>query len=87
MTLGELLGTRVRDEDGRRLGHVHDVRAELRDDREVVTGLVVGRHGALERLGLGAPRAWPRPRSRDVVPWRDVVRVTRAGVVVRRPPA
>jgi hypothetical protein len=48
-----------------------------------VTGLVVGKVGLLERLGIGAVTASARIRSHDVVPWKDVVRADRRGVVIR----
>ena len=86
MNVSDLLGSRVRTENGESLGRVHDVRAELGPRSLKITGLVVGRWGVLERLGLGAPGSGVRIRSRDVVPWKDVVRADRRGVVVRRPP-
>jgi hypothetical protein len=48
-----------------------------------ITGLVVGKAGLLERFGLGAPQSAVRVRSRDVLPWKDVVRADRRGIVVR----
>lgn len=83
MKLTDLVGLPVRTEDGVRLGHVHDVRAEVSSRAARVTGLVVGRLGVLERLGLGAPRSSARLRSHDLVLWRDVVRADRRGVLVR----
>lgn len=83
MRLSDLLGLPVRTESGERLGRVHDVRAELTPRTLKVTGLVVGRLGLLERLGLGAPTSTARLRGRDVVPWASVVRADRRGVVVR----
>jgi len=82
----DLLGSRVETEDGESLGRVHDVRAELGARSLKLTGLVVGKWGLLERLGLGAPGTSVRIRTHDVVPWKDVVRADRSGVVVRRPP-
>ena len=83
MRLGELLGVKVRTESGERIGRVYDVRGELTRQSLKVTGLVVGRAGVLERLGLGAPESEVRIRTHDVVPWSAVVRVDRRGVVVR----
>ena len=83
MNASDLIGLRVRTDDGRSLGRVFDIRAELGSRSLKVTGLVVGKWGLLERLGLGAPRSGVRIRSHDVVPWRDVVRADRGGVVVR----
>jgi sporulation protein YlmC with PRC-barrel domain len=81
--LSELLGLDVRTESGDHVGRVHDVRAELTPRTLKVTGLVVGRLGLLERLGIGAPRRGQRLRTDDMIPWRDVVRADRRGVVVR----
>ena len=78
-----LLGVPVTTESGRRVGRVYDVRAKLGPRELRVTGLLVGRLGFLERLGIGAPTAPERLRSHDVVPWRDVVRADRRGVVIR----
>ena len=83
MRLSTLLGLQVRTESGRRVGRVYDVRGELNPRSLRVTGLVVGRVGLLERLGIGATTASERIRSRDVVAWRDVVRADRRGVVIK----
>jgi sporulation protein YlmC with PRC-barrel domain len=83
MKLSDLLGASVHTESGERLGHVHDVRAELTASSLRITGLVVGGFGLLERLGLGAPESQDRIRSHDVVPWSAVVRADRRGIVVR----
>ena len=83
MRLSALLGTRVRTESGRSVGRVYDVRAELRPRSLQVTGLVVGRRGLLERLGIGASRARGRLDTRDVVAWQDVLRADRREVVIR----
>jgi sporulation protein YlmC with PRC-barrel domain len=84
--LSDLLGLHVRTESGDDLGRVHDVRAELTPRTVKITGLVVGRVGFLERLGIGAPRHSARLRGKDVVPWRDIVRADRRGVIVRDRP-
>ena len=83
MRLSDLLGLEVRTQSGERLGRVHDVRAELTPRTVKIVGVVVGRVGLLERLGIGAVRHGSRLRSHDVVPWREVVRADRRGVVVR----
>jgi sporulation protein YlmC with PRC-barrel domain len=79
----KLIGLSIATESGESLGRVYDVRAELKPRSLPVTGLVVGRRGLLERLGIGAPRSPGRIRTRDVVAWSAVVRVDRPGVVVR----
>jgi hypothetical protein len=79
----DLHGVSVRTESGCDLGRVHDLRAELRPRSVVVTGIVVGKLGVLERLGIGAPTAAARIRTHDVIPWREVLRADRRGIVVR----
>ena len=83
MRLSELIGVSVRTESGESLGRLHDLRAELRPRSLPVVGLVVGRLGLLERLGIGAPEDATRIRTRDVIPWTEVVRADRRGIVVR----
>lgn len=83
MRLSELLGLEVRTESGENLGPVHDVRGELTSRSLKVTGLVVGKLGLLERLGLGAPESRARIRVHDLVPWSAVVRADRRGIVVK----
>jgi sporulation protein YlmC with PRC-barrel domain len=83
MRLSDLLGVEVRTESGKRLGRVYDLRGELTPRTLRVTGLVVGRAGILERLGIGAPQDTSRIRTHDVVEWKEVVRATRGGIVVR----
>jgi sporulation protein YlmC with PRC-barrel domain len=81
--LSQLLGTPVRTESGRSLGRVRDVRAVIRPRTAVVTGLVVGRIGFLERLGIGSPEAKGRTERRDIVPWNVVISAARNQIVVR----
>jgi sporulation protein YlmC with PRC-barrel domain len=83
MRLSELLGTPVTTEAGSRLGYVRDVRAEIHPRHVAITGLVVGKLGVLERLGIGAPTTTVRIRTRDVIPWEHVVRAGRRGIVVQ----
>ena len=81
--LSDLLGVHVRTESGEHLGRVHDLRAELTSRSLEVNGLVVGRLGLLERLGIGAPESAARIRTQDVVPWSAIVRADRRAIVVR----
>ena len=83
MRFSDQHGVPVHTESGRRLGRVHDLRAELRPRSVAVTGIVVGKLGLLERLGIGAPTSAARIRTHDVIAWRHVVRADRRGVVVR----
>jgi sporulation protein YlmC with PRC-barrel domain len=84
MRLSDLLGAKVVTEEGESLGHVHDLRGELTTRSLRVTGLVVGKVGVLERLGVGAPGSALRIRSKDLVAWKDVARADRRRVVVRK---
>jgi sporulation protein YlmC with PRC-barrel domain len=86
MRLSELLERKVVTESGRKLGHVHDVRAERRGDRLVVTAVLVGRRAYLEHfgLGIGAGRQGTKLRTSALtVPWESVVRFSAGTVVVR----
>lgn len=73
----------MRTESGDKLGRVHDLRGELTSRTLKVTGLCVGKVGLLERLGLGAPKSAVRLLTHDVIPWKDVIRADRRGIVVR----
>jgi sporulation protein YlmC with PRC-barrel domain len=85
--VSELLGTKVATASGRSLGRVHDVRAEWTDEGGLVlTGIVVGRLGVLERLGIGAPGRAERVRGGDLVPWRDVLEAGPHALIVRDAP-
>jgi sporulation protein YlmC with PRC-barrel domain len=83
MRLTGFLNVQVITESGDKLGRVHDLRAERSPRTLNVTGLVVGKLGLLERLGVGAPESGARIRTRDVIPWSAVVRADRRRVVVR----
>ena len=86
--LSELLGLPVRDGDGRRLGHVHDVRVVRRDGAYAVEGLLIGGRGVAARLGLHKADEAEPLRAGDLVEWSDVTAVEADRVVVssaRRP--
>jgi len=86
MRLSEIMKRQVVTESGRKLGHVHDVRATQRGSRLVVTGLLVGRHAYLEHFGFGMPhgrRGGKLHTSANIVPVDAVVRVGPGEVVVR----
>jgi sporulation protein YlmC with PRC-barrel domain len=85
MLLSELLHREVETESGRRLGHVHDVRAERRNGSLALTSLIVGRRGLLEHFGIGLGSARTGTKLRPgggTVPWGAVVRLTSGKVVV-----
>lgn len=82
MHLSSLQGKRVYDEEGRSLGRLFDLRCEgapvnarARDDA-VVTTLIYGTLGLLERLGL-------RDAGECEVRWEDVIAVRGERIVVR----
>jgi len=83
MRLTDFLNVQVITESGDTLGRVHDLRAERSPRTLNVTGLVIGKLGLLERLGVGAPESGARIRTQDVIPWSAVVRADRRRVVVR----
>ena len=77
MRVGDLLGLRTETVGGRRLGHVHDLCARVRDGRLEIDELLVGARGARSRLGIRGGRI----RTRTIA-WSDVRRVEAHRVVV-----
>ena len=76
--LSELLGRKVVDQSGRRLGRVYELKGRWQPDGTVaIEGLIVGRLGLLRRL-RGPGRHEP-----DLVPWETVVSLEDERVVVR----
>lgn len=79
MRLSELLNREVVTESGRRLGRIHDVRGELVGGRLLVTGLIAGKLGILERYGIGTHGSGgsgqARVHGQDMIPWDRIVRV------------
>jgi len=51
--LDRLVGREVHTANNRRLGRLHEFRAERRGGEWVITEYVIGRAGLVERLGLG----------------------------------
>ena len=86
MRLSELLHRKVVTESGRKLGHVHDLRAEQRGERLVVTSVLIGRRAYLEHFGLGVGAGKQGTKLRTSacsVPWGAVVRFSSGTLVVR----
>lgn len=85
--VSELVNRVVVTESGERLGRAYDVRAERRGSDVRVVGLVVGRHGLFERLGIGGSSGETKRGHKvwkgDLVPWDAVTRVERKRIVVR----
>lgn len=77
--LSELLGRKVVDQSGRRLGRVYEAKGHWeRDGTVVIDELILGRAGLRRRLrGPGGPEEQP-------IPWEAVVDLPDETVVVRR---
>jgi sporulation protein YlmC with PRC-barrel domain len=69
LTLLDLLGRRVEDANGRRVGRVWDVEATREDDALCVVALVVGASDMWGRFG------WSRSGQGRRVPWEEVDRL------------
>lgn len=81
--VGDLVSSRVIDEDGRSLGKVVDLRVSA-DGRYEVLGLLVGSSGWLDRLNLGRLFHSVNIREPDHIPWSRVDRVERAKIYLGR---
>lgn len=77
--LSELLGRKVVDQSGRRVGRVYEARGHWeRDGTVVIDELILSRSGLRRRLrGPGGPEA-------QSVPWESVIDLHDEHVVVRR---
>jgi hypothetical protein len=71
----ELLGARILDAQGQRVGRIEEMRAEHGGARCEITGYVIGLAGLLERLSLGRVARWLLPAlglaasKRCFIPW------------------
>lgn len=76
--LSELLGRKVVDQSGRRLGRVREARGHWEDDAVVIDELILDRGGLRRRLrGPGGPEG-------ETIAWGQVVELVDETVVVRR---
>lgn len=76
--LSELLGRKVVDQSGRRLGRVREARGHWEDEAVVIDELILDRGGLRRRLrGPGGPED-------QAIPWGQVVELVDETVVVRR---
>jgi len=76
--LSELLGRKVVDQSGRRIGHVREAKAHWEGDAVVIDELILDRGGFRRRLrGPGGP-------EEQTIPWEAVVEMPDETVVVRR---
>jgi hypothetical protein len=86
LRLSSLLGMPVATRHGRQLGHVRDVRAQRVDGRCVVTGVLVGRAGILQRLGVTKEQRLERRSDAEAPPnfvrWARLTDVASNGFTV-----
>ena len=80
MKFTDLLFSRVVNKDGRKLGHLIDVRGqplagEKQGSGAVLTELLYGTGGLLERLGL-------REVETQAIPWESVVKIERKKITI-----
>ena len=64
-----LVGRRVYDAEGRKLGRVDEILLVREDDRYAVEGLLIGVNGLAERLGVARPLE-RLERRLNLRPWR-----------------
>jgi hypothetical protein len=91
MRLSDLMGCRVFTESGRELGRLHEVRVRRRNPGDgghtqlgwIVDGIVVGKRGMLERLGVRGAQSSAPTLDLDVIPWGDLVALEEGRAVVR----
>jgi sporulation protein YlmC with PRC-barrel domain len=79
LALSELLGRKVVDQSGRRLGRVYEAKGHWeRDGTVVIEELILDRGGVRRRLrGPGGP-------EEQAISWEQVVELPEETVVVRR---
>jgi len=93
MRVSALLGYHIISDEGRRIGHVFDVRVKRRsgssrrraDQQWQVEGLVVGERGFLDRIGVLTASEGPPRLNHDLLPWERVLEIDDAHrtVIVR----
>jgi len=76
--MSSLMHRRVETEGGLPLGKVYDFRGELKGSSLTIVGLVVGKRGLLEHLGIVRRRG-------AHIRWDAVVRIDGDRIVVRDP--
>ena len=79
----DLTGCEVRTESGERVGRVHDLRLQADGSGTWrLIGIVVGRRGMFERLGVtSAPRPDPVVYG-ELIPWRSISRVEEGRITI-----
>lgn len=91
MRLSDLVGAEVVEQGGKRIGHVFDIRVRRRAGSATdsasqqwrIVGLVLGRRGLWERLGLARPLHNTVVMKRDLLAWDQVDSVNDGRVVAR----
>jgi sporulation protein YlmC with PRC-barrel domain len=73
--LSELIRCQIVRRDGSHLGHLFDIRARRERDALVVTQLVFGMPGLIERMGLKRAKT-------KCVPWEAVLQVSAQRIVI-----
>lgn len=63
--LQHLAGRRVRDANGKVIGRLHAIKAEIRGDECVITEFHLGSAALLERLGIQASALFGLPFTRE----------------------
>lgn len=76
--LSELLGRKVVDQSGRKLGRVREAKAHWEGDAVVIDELILDRGGFRRRL------RGPGGREVQAIPWEAVIDLPDETVVVRR---
>lgn len=76
--LSDLLGRKVVDQSGRKLGRVYEAKAHWEGEAVVIDELIVGRGGLRRRL------RGPGGSEEQAIPWDAVVELPDETVVVRR---
>lgn len=76
----DLIGCALQTQSGKRLGHVHDLRAHAADDGWKLVGLVISQGGMAARLiGSG-----PDPLTTgEVIPWHTITDLKDGLVIIR----
>jgi sporulation protein YlmC with PRC-barrel domain len=76
----DLIGCAVRTQSGKRLGRVHDLRAQPVNDGWQLVGVVVGRGGMVARL-VGDVGPDPLVRG-EVIPWQRITALEDGLIIV-----
>jgi sporulation protein YlmC with PRC-barrel domain len=80
----DLTGCVVRTESGQKLGRVHDLRLQVgRDETYRLTGVVIGRAGMLQRLGVPGATGPDPVVGGTLVPWEAITRLEEGAITVR----